>query len=186
MMTSNLFLTGRIKCGKSTLIKQEITPYLDDVGGYFVQRLFCSGENCGFKMLEIANREDYVLEKEINSIHEEKDLVVYLSDDGQWDFSVKTFEETGADILERAINSEKKLVLMDELGKVEQHAPRFRSMVKKLLDSPVAVLGVIKKKENPFLNAVRERDDLFLIDLDTWEYQDAVEKVRSYIKVVSG
>lgn len=82
-MTSNLFLTGRIKCGKSTLIKQEITPYLDDVGGYFVQRLFCSGENCGFKMLEIANREDYVLEKEINSIHEEKDLVVYLSDDGQ-------------------------------------------------------------------------------------------------------
>jgi hypothetical protein len=39
-MTSNLFLTGRIKCGKSTLIKQEITPYLDDVGGYFVQRLF--------------------------------------------------------------------------------------------------------------------------------------------------
>jgi hypothetical protein len=34
-MTSNLFLTGRIKCGKSTLIKQEITPYLDDVGGVF-------------------------------------------------------------------------------------------------------------------------------------------------------
>jgi nucleoside-triphosphatase THEP1 len=59
-------------------------------------------------------------------------------------------------------------------------------MVKKLLDSPVAVLGVIKKKENPFLNSVRERDDVFVIDLDTWEYQDAVEKVRSYIKVVSG
>jgi hypothetical protein len=45
---------------------------------------------------------------------------------------------------------------------------------------------VIKKKENPFLNSVRERDDVFVIDLDTWEYQDAVEKVRSYIKVVSG
>lgn len=67
-------------------------------------------------MLEIANREDYVLEKEINSIHEEKDLVVYLSDDGQWDFSVKTFEETGADILERAINSEKETGLDGRTG----------------------------------------------------------------------
>jgi hypothetical protein len=39
-MIRNLFLTGRIKCGKSTLIKQEITPFLDDIGGYYVQRVF--------------------------------------------------------------------------------------------------------------------------------------------------
>ena len=57
-----------------------------------------------------------------------------------------------------------KLALMDELGKVEQHAPRS-SMVK-LLDSPVAVLGVIKRRK-PFSQFGSKRDDVFVIDLDT-------------------
>lgn len=180
-MTRNLFLTGTVKCGKSTLIKQEITPFLDDVGGYFVQRLLCSGENLGFKMLEITNSEDYVLEKEISSTNKEKDLVVYLSDDGSWKSSINTFETTGVDILERSYRSKKKLVLMDELGRVEEYAPRFRQMVETLLDDPAFVLGVLKKEANIFLDGIRERNDLLVIDLDSWHSQDAVKRVRSFL-----
>lgn len=70
---------------------------------------------------------------------------------------------------------------MDELGRVEQHAPRFREMVEMLLDAPIFVLGVLKKERNPFLDGIRERDDLLIIDLDSWDYQDAVEMVRSFL-----
>ncbi|HBG21743.1 MAG: nucleoside-triphosphatase [Syntrophaceticus sp.] len=181
IMTRNLFLTGRVMCGKSTLIKQEVTPFLGDVGGYFVQRLLCSGENHGFKMVEIANSEDYILEKETSSIHEEKDLVVYLSDNGFWECGIKTFETTGVDILERSYRSRKKIVLMDELGRAEEYAPRFRQMVETLLNAQIFVLGVLKKEANMFLDVIRERDDLLVIDLDTWDYQDAVKMVRDFL-----
>jgi nucleoside-triphosphatase len=180
-MISNLFLTGEKMCGKSTLIKGEIEPYLKDVGGYFVQRLFCSGEKHGFKMIELQDKESYTLEKTIDSISEETDLVVYLNENGRWESSIRTFEVTGADILERSYRSGKKVVLMDELGRVEQYAPRFREMVEMLLDAPFFVLGVLKKEENMFLNGIRERDDVLVIDLDVWDYQAAVEKVRSFL-----
>jgi nucleoside-triphosphatase len=180
-MIRNLFLTGRIKCGKSTLIKQEITPFLDDIGGYYVQRVFCSGKHCGFKMVELLDQESYSLEKETDSIYEEKDIVVYLGDQGHREACIKTFEEKGAEILERAYTGGKKVILMDELGRVEQFAPRFRSMVNMLLDAPVYVLGVLKKEENPFLDGIRERDDIFVIDLDTWDYQKAVKELRSFL-----
>jgi len=168
-------------CGKSTLIKREIEPYLNDVGGYFVQRLFCSGEKVGFKMIELQDKESYTLEKTVDSISKETDLVVYLSDSGSWESSVETFEKTGADILERSYRKGKKVVLMDELGRVEQHAPRFRQMVEMLLDAPVFVLGVIKKEKNPFLDSIRQRDDVLVVDLDSCDYQEAVKKVRDFL-----
>ena len=163
------------------MIKQEITPFLDDIGGYYVQRIFCSGKHCGFKMVELLDQESYSLEKEFGSIHQVKDLVVCLSDNSRRDACIKTFEETGADILERAYTDGKKVILMDELGRVEQFAPRFQSMVKMLLDAPVYVLGVLKKEENLFLDGIRERGDVFVIDLDIWNYQEAVDKVRSFL-----
>lgn len=180
-MIRNLFFTGRIKCGKSTLIKQEITPFLADIGGYYVQRVFCSGKHCGFKMVELLDQESYSLEKEIDSVDEEEDMVVYLCDQGHWEACIKTFEGKGAEILERAYTGGKKVILMDELGRVEQFAPRFQSMVKMLLDAPVYVLGVMKKEGNPFLDGIRERDDVFVIDLDTWDYRSAVKELRSFL-----
>ncbi len=168
-------------CGKSTLIKREIEPYLYAVGGYFVQRLFCSGKKIGFKMVEVREQVDYTLNKEIDSISKETDLVVYLSESGRQESCIETFEKTGVAILERGYREGKKLVLMDELGRVEQHAPRFRNMVEMLLDAPIFVLGVLKKEKNPFLDGIRERDDLLVIDLDSWDYQEAVEKVREFL-----
>ncbi len=168
-------------CGKSTLIKKEIEPYLSDVGGYFVQRLFRSGEKVGFKMIELQDKESYTLEKTVDSISQETDLVVYLSESGRWESCIETFEKTGAAILERSYRKGKKLVLMDELGRVEQNAPRFRAMVEMLLDAPIFVLGVLKKEKNPFLDRLRGRDDLLIIDLDSWDYQEAEGKVRQFL-----
>jgi nucleoside-triphosphatase len=180
-MTRNLFLTGRVKCGKSTLLKQEITLYLGEIGGYHVRRIFCSGEHRGFRMAEISGPKSYLLEEEAVSIHDQKDLVVYLSDNGSWESCAQTFEETGVEILERAYHNGKKVILMDELGTAEQFAPRFRRMVNMLLDSSLFVLGVLKKERNPFLDAIRERDDVMLVDLDREERREAVERVRSFL-----
>ena len=59
--------------------------------------------------------------------------------------------------------------------------PCFREMVEMLLDAPIFVFGVLKKKETPSLMEYGERDDLLIIDLDSWDYQDAVEMVRSFL-----
>ena len=50
-------------------------------------------------------------------------------------------------------------------------------MVEMLLDADLC-FGGIKKKETPS-DGIRERDDL-IIDLDSWDYQDAVEWCSFY------
>lgn len=181
-MKKNLFLTGRTKCGKSSILRRELLPYLDKVGGFFIQRVFCGGKCYGFKMMEVKDEHYYNLIKHTNSIETECDLIVYLSENGRWEPCLKTFEETGVDILERAYKSNKKVILMDELGRFEQYAPRFRSLVDEILEAPVFVIGVLKKEENLFLEEIRERNNVTVVDLDVWDYEDSVRAVRSFLK----
>ncbi|MCR4441857.1 MAG: hypothetical protein QHH10_06665 [Peptococcaceae bacterium] len=58
-MASNLFLTGPKRCGKSTLIRSCVKPYLERVGGFFVQRVM-NGANClAFRLLELSPQAEY-------------------------------------------------------------------------------------------------------------------------------
>ena len=66
-----------------------------------------------------------------------------------------------------------KIIVIDEVGRMELHSSLFRKEVQKILDCPVPAFGVIQMKRNPFLDAIRGRDDLTVIQV-TQENRDAV------------
>lgn len=39
----------------------------------------------------------------------------------------------------------------------------------------------IMSGDDLFLDGIQERDDVFVIDLDTWDYQEAVKELRSFL-----
>jgi nucleoside-triphosphatase len=145
----HVFLTGEIQVGKSTSIRK----FLADTGALadgFVSRVIPAN----------GRRELYISRFDSRSGMPERRLAATVGHPGARTF-LDVFDGYGAEI----INSSGKygLVIMDELGPLEENALAFKSAVIEKLNGPARVLGVIKKKESAFLDSVRERADVELI-----------------------
>ncbi len=155
-MKKNLFLTGKTRQGKSSLLRSILSPIIEDVGGFTVQRLQNGGKTWAFRLLDLSFHE-YV--PELESTEEFADIVIYYAGRGRWQPDLNVFNQKGTKALARAAQAGKKLILLDELGIFEEKAWTFRNKVIEILTGPVPVLGVIKDKPNPFLDSIRKRDD---------------------------
>ena len=75
------------------------------------------------------------------------------------------FLELGIPVLERAMESDSEWVSMDELGYLEADNLLFQSMVRKVFDKK-RVLAILRKQSIPFLEELKQREDVFVVDLD--------------------
>ena len=161
----NIFLTGEVGAGKSTVIDKVLSllPFVE-CGGF---RTVSAAPLTDGAMLDVF------LEKSWDQTpHDIEHLVGSRLYDGQFNSYPSTFDTTGAAILascpENAI-----LIVMDELGLMESDAKDFQKAVMNTLDGCLPVLGVIKPKPSEFLNAIRshEKSEIFEV---TKENRDAL------------
>lgn len=75
------------------------------------------------------------------------------------------FLQLGVPTLHHMAAGENAWAVLDELGYLESGCPEFLQAVEVLLDKK-RVLAVVRKQDLPFLNALRTRQDAFVIDLD--------------------
>ena len=71
----------------------------------------------------------------------------------------------GGSVLERCMQSESAWVTIDEIGFLEERCEPFQQAIRALFDHK-HVAAVVRKQDLPFLNELRGREDVFLIDLD--------------------
>ena len=62
---------------------------------------------------------------------------------------------------------------MDEIGPHEENAEIFKDKIRKVLDSDKYVLGVIQKSESKFLDELKKRKDVKLLNV-TKENRDRI------------
>ncbi len=141
--TKNLFLTGPRHVGKSTILAQVLENVSVPVGGFRVERVYEGKRLRCFHLVDLmsGNRTPIASARK-----------------GGWEIHVQGFETLGAEALRRAMRSA-GLIVMDELGRFELDAPVFRATVAQALSCPIPVIGVLKAEPNPFLDAIRARDD---------------------------
>ena len=82
------------------------------------------------------------------------------------------FEREGCALL-TSIPPGTDVIIMDELGIMEQDAPCFCAAVLAALDGHISVLGVIKPQSSPFLDEVRSHRKSTVIEL-TAENRDSL------------
>ncbi|MDR0519826.1 MAG: nucleoside-triphosphatase [Clostridiales Family XIII bacterium] len=76
------------------------------------------------------------------------------------------FDTAGVHLLsDEAKMRDSVLIVMDELGFLENDARLFQRCVLGLLDGPVPILGVIKPRQTTFLNRVRENKNVQVIEV---------------------
>jgi nucleoside-triphosphatase len=146
-----IFLTGEPGSGKTTVAKRaaellEVRGF--KVGGMVSKEIRESGSRKGFGIEDFTTHEEGLLADvgSSNGPHV-----------GRYTVNIHDLNELGVRAILKAVEAA-DVILVDELGPMELHSPRFIESVETALSSRKHVLGTIHKRTNhPLVMAVKSR-----------------------------
>lgn len=153
MAGKNIFVTGKPGCGKSTFIEKVIHRIQEPTTGFFTREIREKGRRVGFSLTTLNGQSGTLAHEKIKSR-----------------FRVGKYGVNLADIDHIAVPSiipddNRKIVVIDEIGKMECFSALFRATLIKLLDAENKVIGSIALKGDPFVQKLKTRDDVMVIEL---------------------
>ena len=143
-------VTGRKGIGKSTALRKVLAQIPQKLVGFITRPIEEGNTLKGFEIVDLFDGASHPIAyfDEENSIHP----------------VLEGFETVGVAALLHALKYG-GVILMDELGFLENDATNFKNMVFKVLESDKLVFCVIKAEKNDFLEAVSKKvDRIFAID----------------------
>ena len=84
-------------------------------------------------------------------------------------------------ILEKSLR-DKDIIILDELGFFENDSEKFKRKIYELLDSNKVILGTIKDYDCEFLNNLKKREDILLIEVTKENREEILDEL---VKIVS-
>lgn len=149
----HLFLTGEKQVGKSTLLKKLIEAKQLDCAGFETLAFYLNGERRGFTLHGRVDMPPY-----------ENDCIVCVRIAERRSVPVpEVFNQNGAAILQKSLESSASYILMDELGRLECSAQDFCAQVLATLNGGKRVLGVLQRCDSPLIEEIMRRDDVTVI-----------------------
>lgn len=151
-----ILLTGEMNVGKSTIIEKAIKDKNIKLQGFLTYQgpFFNNSYDTYIRDINKENTYSYqfrIVKREM----------------GKSFFYPNVFDDTGMEILNNLEISEEYLTVFDEIGVIESTTSAFRYKLLELLNAPINFIGVIKEKDHPFLNEIRQLDfiDFYKITL---------------------
>jgi len=151
---AKVLLTGRPGIGKTTAIQRLLAAAHIEAGGFYTGEIRRGGQRLGFSLNLLSGKSLVLASVEIAGRWRV----------GKYGVDVRTFEAAVVPEIEEAIAAA-RLVVMDEIGKMELFSERFREVARRALDSPVPVLGTILSRPHPFADEIRKRRDVRIIEV---------------------
>jgi len=151
MKSKNILLTGPPRCGKSTLIEKVAGKIQKPMTGFITREIREEGKRVGFSIETLDGKEGVLAHEKIKGRYRVGKYGVNLNDIDQ--IAVPSMLPTRSD----------RIIVIDEIGKMECFSPLFRQILMKILDSDNPVIGTIAQKGDRFIQKIKERDDILLI-----------------------
>lgn len=170
----NLFLTGEIKTGKSTILNRVLQEFEIDAAGFKTPPYLEENRLQGFYLKSLLPKVKPV----------DTSLIGKKQSDDSWTAVPTTFNTLGVNILEDSLKSEKSVIIMDELGFFETQAVEFQESVFKCLRSAKPVLGVIKPLSSNFLNQVRSETEVEVLEVTVANREEQYQEFKRRFKEV--
>jgi len=170
-----LFLTGNPGVGKTTLIRA-IAERLEQVTctGFYTEEKRQRGQRTGFRVVTLHGHEETLA-----SLGTQKPTI------GKYSIHVEEFEKVVLPILDPAITAV-DLYVIDEIGKMELLSRQFRSRIVELLGQPTNLLATIAKRGNGFIDQIKSRSDVEIIEVTRKNRNELPEELARKIKVQVG
>ncbi len=151
-MRKNILLTGRPGSGKTTLLlalARDLDPIRPQ--GFATVEIRESGDRIGFDLVSFSGEQ-----RVLSRIGLPGGTRV-----GKYGVDVPGFEE----FLSSNPLKSPSIVLIDEIGKMECLSPLFREWILEVLDSPVPFVATIALKGTPFIEEIKAREDVCLLEI---------------------
>jgi nucleoside-triphosphatase len=170
-----LFLTGNPGVGKTTLIRA-IVERLEEVtcAGFYTEEKRQGGQRIGFRVITLDGQEG-----SLASLGREKPTV------GKYSVRVEEFEKFVLPELDTALTAA-DLYVIDEIGKMELLSRHFRNRIIELLAQPTNLLATIAKRGRGFIEQIKCRTDIDLIEVTRNNRDELSEELARKIKIALG
>lgn len=146
-------ITGNPGVGKSTLVLRVVEGMSLSVGGLVTQEIRKCGRRVGFSLRDLGTDQEGVLAH----IHLPAGPGL-----GRYRINLRDLDEIGSLAIERAVE-EKDLVVVDEVGPMELHSPRFIAAVDHALAQAKNLLITVHRVSNhPLAYRIRRGVDHYL------------------------
>lgn len=169
----NIFLTGAPSSGKTTVIRRVIPRLPLPADGFYTEEERGVGGRAGFMMRTLDGKEGYLAHRQIRS-----------------DFHIRRYGVSIENIDTVAVPSiapkEGRIIILDEIGKMECFSEAFRKAAVMALGSTSIVLGTITFGGDEFILGIKARPDIEILEV-TAENRDALpdlvlEKINSLLR----
>ncbi len=161
-----ILVTGTPGIGKTTVVERVVAHLGDMAGGFITREIRERGSRTGF-MIETLDGQKAVL---ATLEGKAKPRV------GRYHVIVSNLENVGVVAIEHALQ-EGKIIVVDEIGKMELLSPRFRDTILRVLDREVSLLATIGVGKDPLLRSIRKRRDIQLMKVTKEKRNDLPMKI---------
>jgi len=170
--TKNILICGRPGVGKTTLIKKVVKNLGKKAAGFYTEEIRKERKRVGFKIKNLEEEERTLAHINCKSPYRV----------GKYKVNLREFEEIAIPSIKKGIK-EGKIIIIDEIGKMELYSNEFRRMVIQALDSPNIVIATIPTYKNEFLEKIRQREDIEIHEITRedreklWHY--LIKKIKN-------
>lgn len=168
----NLLITGKPGSGKTTLLKKISQKLKSKISGVYSEEIRKNGKRVGFKIKTFEGKEGLLAHLNFKSKYQV----------GKYKVNLKDLEEIGVKAIEKGIE-ERKIIFIDEIGKMELFSEKFKEVVLKALDSENKVLATIMLAQNPFADKIKARKDVKLFYLKRENFEEVKKEIEKILNL---
>ena len=174
-MGRTLFLTGRPGVGKTTVIKKVAQALGDRAGGFYTEEIRgSSGRRQGFRLVTLDGDEAVMAHTDLRG--EGRPRV------SRYGVDVEAIEDVGVAAIQRAMASD-KVIIVDEIGKMELFCEAFKETVSEAVGSENPVLATIMRGSRPWVDELKARGQVEVWEVTVENRGELPERVGRWLTV---
>ena len=153
MKRKNILFTGPPGCGKSTLIEKIVAGTKRPATGFFTREIRAHDRRVGFSINTLNGKTGVLAHQNIKSKYKV----------GKYGVNIQDIDHVAVPAMHT--DNENMIVVIDEIGKMECFSPLFKDTVTRVFNLMNPVLGSISLRGGPFIEQIKRRDDILLIEV---------------------
>ena len=173
--SKKLLLTGLPGCGKTTAV-MKIIASLDSkrIAGFYTQEIRQNNVRKGFRWKRLDGAEGTLAHVDIKGCFKV----------GKYGIDVEGFDKNVIPVFDIE-QTEAKLFVIDEIGKMECFSDKFTAAVHRLFSSDKSVLATVAQKGPGFISEIKNYPNIQLFTLTTTNREKTIAKILKILSFLS-
>lgn len=167
----NILITGLPGIGKTTLVKQlwyRLEKYKPE--GFYTEEIRYKGERKGFQLISLTGEKSILAHVLIESSYQ---IGKYKVDINSFDSFLESLNLS---------DSKARILIIDEIGKMECLSNKFVKIISEILDSNKMVIATIAHTDGGIKGRIKAREDVKLFKMNLENRDKLEDEILGFLK----